>query len=325
MYWREGIAATMLSLVAAGGLHGQTCQNVPTYPSGDTAGAWVVRTASPACTPTDGGFIKSQESGEPSAAYKVHFRATSTGSCQTRNFGCYPCQCYDGAVYARNLGTSSVFRNGTLVGYVAAQGGVMTYDTSVPTGTLAGGFNWKPTVEGTFTFTSTVQVNVTPCNLQPFSFPGEPFQVHVMACKPEWFTGPGDVNFHAPPGPITIAVPPGFEDVEEAAQAAAADWEARLGKDITVSPNATCAANDPLCASFTNDHGTLPGDSGCASFRTATYSTSTGAWAGSTAVRLELNWNGGHPDNLRWTVAHELGHYLGWQIGYTPAVAKTTQ
>ena len=34
-------------------------------------------------------------------------------------------------------------------------------------------------------------------------------------------------------------------------------------------------------------------------------------WEGSTSVRFEPKWTGGHPSNLRETIAHELGHYFG--------------
>jgi hypothetical protein len=116
---------------------------------------------------------------------------------------------------------------------------------------------------------------------------------NVLSCKPNWFTGgTPTVNFHAPPsGAIKIRIPSiDFEHARVPAQQAAADWAASLGRTVTVeSGYGTCSASDPLCVGFKNDHGTRPGDTGCASLDTASYNATTGAWEGSTAVRFEPN------------------------------------
>lgn len=139
--------------------------------------------------------------------------------------------------------------------------------------------------------------------------------MHAMACKPEWFTGgTPTVNFHGPPmGDIKILIPSAaFEDARVAAEQAAADWASALGRTITVQAGyGTCGSTDPLCIGFKNDHGSLPTDTGCASFGTASYNPTTGEWTESTNIRFEPNWTGGHQQNLRLTIAHELGHYFG--------------
>jgi hypothetical protein len=136
--------------------------------------------------------------------------------------------------------------------------------------------------------------------------------VHVMTCRPRWFT-PADnsINYHGPAtGDVVIGVPPGFTNAIGPAQAAAADWQAALGRPVYVLTNHTCSVNDPLCIGFTNDHGTRDGDEGCASLDTASF-TGAGVWTGATAVRFEPDWTGAHPEALRRLIAHEMGHYFG--------------
>ncbi|HXG89849.1 MAG TPA: hypothetical protein VNJ02_16085 [Vicinamibacterales bacterium] len=191
---------------------------------------------------------------------------------------------------------------------------VPSLDTMVPNTTQPGPFFdtlWQANGKYIYTFQSVL--DSTSCNIQPTQSALIERSVVSMACKPEWFTGPGDVvNFHPPTGQIVIAVPSEFADAVEPARAAAADWQVALGRTVTVVENSECAPNDPLCVGLRNDHGTLPGDPvGCASLGTATYNATTGTWGGSTAVRFEPNWTGGHADNLRKTIAHELGHYFG--------------
>lgn len=98
-------------LASVGGAAGQTCPNIPTNPTNESGEPSVIRTESPTCTAPDvpsGAYIKVQTQGPDPDAYKVHFRATSSGSCQLRYYGCYPCQCYNGASQLRTLGTSTV-------------------------------------------------------------------------------------------------------------------------------------------------------------------------------------------------------------------------
>ena len=128
------------------------------------------------------------------------------------------------------------------------------------------------------------------------------------------------LNMQAPPGDITIRVPPAFALAAGPAEAAAKEWSARLGRKIVVEPNSTCDPKDPRCIGFMADHGTLPNDPpGCASLKTAS-PDSTGAWTAGTAIRFIPNWNPQppagppHADNLRHTIAHELGHYLTFMV-----------
>jgi hypothetical protein len=186
------------------------------------------------------------------------------------------------------------------------------YGNSVPA--------WGPTQEGSTTLQFKNVIGVTNCSMTPAE-KIQTFAVHVMACKPEWFTdaspgAPGTINYHGPAsGTIIIRIPSAaFEDARGPAAAAAADWATALGRTINVEPGyGTCTVNDPLCIGFLNDHGTRIGDlpGTCASFDTASYNPSTGVWTGTTNVRFENQWTGGHADNLRETIAHELGHYFG--------------
>jgi hypothetical protein len=123
------------------------------------------------------------------------------------------------------------------------------------------------------------------------------------------YTGP---NLHAPSGTMFLAIPAAFMGLLSSAQAAADSWEAVLGREIQIVENAGCSPENANCISFKNDHGTLPGDSGCASLATASPSPS-GAWNGTTSIRLVPDWasRGAHPGNLQNLIAHELGHYFG--------------
>lgn len=323
MNHRMLVKVVSVALLSGVSVSGQSaCPNIGD--PGTKTASISLRTGDGACTLTSGGFVKSIAYPEP--AYKLHFTTTVTGSCIARAQQCSGlppvCGCINTATYLRNLGTTSLIDplsnpiSPHSVGAIAASTNVQFLDTAVPTGTASTGIPWSPTVVGEHTITSITGWNPTPCNLDPTTFTSDqPFTVHVMACKPEWFTGgTPTVNFQAPAtGGITIVIPSGFEDARGPAEQAAADWSAALGRNVTVQAGyGTCAAGDPLCIQLKDDHGTLPGDpAGCASFGTATYDPSTGAWQGSTSVRFELNWKGGHPDNLRRTIAHELGHYFG--------------
>jgi hypothetical protein len=135
--------------------------------------------------------------------------------------------------------------------------------------------------------------------------------INAMQCKPEWFvSGPGGINYHPPMGPVTIRIPSQFAAIQGAVELAAADWSSRLGITITVTVNSTCSG-EASCVYFKDDHGTLPNDTGCASFMGSSY-TPTGEWTGSAYVRFKPNdWATAHPDRIQSVVAHELGHYFG--------------
>jgi len=292
----------------------------PPLPSITTQSAMLkVKKADNACTIADGGYVKTNTS------YRLHIAVEITGDCGTSKSECsglpVVCSCVPSITYIRTLQQSYLRVNGTLRGSVAANPSndptIQNYDTETSTNTTSAGASWLTLSEGQFLYTSLTNALATPCNLEPTQFPhDQPVTMHAMACKPEWFTGGSPtVNFHGPPtGTVTIVVPSAaFEDARGPAQQAAADWAAALGRTVTVLPGYnTCAPTDPLCISFKNDQGTQPGDPvGCASFGTASYDPATGVWQGSTSVRFEPKWMGGHADNLRRTIAHEIGHYFG--------------
>jgi hypothetical protein len=230
------------------------------------------------------------------------------------------CGCVNSATYHRNIGTTFLWDSAisatNYFGTIGASLNVQHVDTTVPTGTSSTGVSWSASQLGTHVITSNTGWNQTPCNLNPATFASDhSFTAHSMVCKPEWYTGGTPaVNYHAPPsGEIKIVIPSAaFEDARGPAEQAAADWGAALGRTITVQPGyATCVASDPLCIGFLDDHGTRQNDPpGCASFDPATYATN-GEWRGTTNIRFEPNWTGGHSDNLQHTIAHELGHYFG--------------
>jgi hypothetical protein len=194
----------------------------------------------------------------------------------------------------------------------------MNYDTipTPPTNTSSTGVLWGSTTEGTHTITTATSHNATACTF-PSPPPGtpNPYTLHVMHCKPEWYTylDPAK-NLRAPSsGPITIRIPSiNYEDARAAATAAAAAWSAALNRSITVEAGyGTCDAGNPLCIGFSNDYGTLPDDPpGCAGFQGSSPNASTGVWLGAGTVRL-LPKRSGDATRFQRTVAHELGHYFG--------------
>lgn len=295
----------------------QSCPHIPSG-GGEDVQAFITK-ADGSCTVENGSYVRSWTS------YRVHVLAEAYGQCTTRAAQCspLPCTCVTtGTQLRRPTGVGILLYNAhplspfSIGPIYPNDSSLQQWDSRVPGQTTPEGRNWNPYStlgEAKFRFTETI--NTTACNILPSSKVIER-TAYVLACKPEWFTGgTPTVNFHGPPsGDIKIVVPsPDFEEARGPAAAAAADWAQALGRNISVQPGYnSCASDDPLCIQLKNDHGTQPGDPpGCASLGTATYNPTTGVWAGSTSVRFLPNWTGGHPDNLRKTVAHELGHYFG--------------
>lgn len=188
-------------------------------------------------------------------------------------------------------------------------------------GSTNGPFPFILNLEGSHEFHHKVVTNPTQCNIQPTTTHPETVRsVNVLSCLPEWWYAqdangnfiPGGNNYQAPPGPITIAIPPQFTPIlESIIRAAAADWASLLGRTITVNANATCPANTGSCVTVRADHGTLPGDTGCASLGTSSPDPN-GAWTNTMAIRLAPTiWSGANTERLRRMIAHELGHYFG--------------
>lgn len=321
---RVAIADAVLVVAVLGALFcwpqrlwGQTCPSAGSVPSPDQGAAFLATTSGD-CAIDGSGYVKKQDTGLDPAAYRVHFWATVTGGCQTQKLQCSglppSCQCVNDRVYVRNLGTSSVYRNGTLILWIAASGTVQHYNTSGPIGTTSPGWSWKPTSSGTSTFTSIIKTNATPCNLQPTESLGAPLIINVLTCRPEWFSHLG-VFFRAPSGPIRIVLPIGFEILYDAALLAAASWEAALGRTITIEhqidPHAPpCPPDDGLCLTFADDYGSRPGETDCAALDTNTYAPN-GEWLGPLVIRLKPSWAMYPVDSQTWLIAHELGHYFG--------------
>ncbi len=283
---------------------GQTCQNTGSVPIPDAGGAWLVTTA-PSCTLTSGGYIRKQSTGIEPEHYKIHFAATVTGGCQTRVLQCvlWVCKCTDNTYYVRNLGTSEVDRNGALLGYVAAQGSVQSYDTSIPTGTVQTGWLWKPTVEGKFTFTSTIKTSATVCNLSPTQSPGTPFVANVLKCHP-YYNYDGPLTVHMPQGPVQIYVPPTLSDLVPIATSVAADYTAGLaGTGITVTRSEAPCSGAGCINVMTGDTG---GD--CSTWHADWDSHGVITQA---QLLYPANYMQDDPTALRRFMAHELGHLLG--------------
>jgi hypothetical protein len=266
------------------------------------------------CVVSSGGFIRD------GTQYKLHINAGVNGSCQARVWNPSTSTCQNnGAAQTRWIRNSVLNAGSSSIGLVTplSADAYQSYNTDPPTNTSHSGQGWSTSILGTQLFGSDTIAHPTSCNfVTPVS---RDLTMHVLDCKPEWFLGgtpPNPtVNFHGPSsGEIKIAIPSSaFEAARVPAEQAAADWATALGRTVTVQAGyTTCTSTDPLCIQLKDDQGTQPDDpEGCASLGTATYDPSTGVWQGSTSVRFEPNWTGGHPDNLRHTIAHELGHYFG--------------
>jgi hypothetical protein len=193
-------------------------------------------------------------------------------------------------------------------------------DTTV-LGSTNGPFLESASIQGSHTFRWFVETLYTVCNIELRIHPVETITFNALDCKPNWWIEqnpdgtfvPGSFNYQAPPGMITIAVPPGFDPADQPARDAAAAWGKALGRTITVASNSTCSPSlGGLCVGMKEDHGTLPGDpAGCASLGTSSPDPSTGAWTGTMYVRFSPGWKSAHPTRIQWTIAHELGHYFG--------------
>jgi hypothetical protein len=293
-------------------------QGCPPIPSGGGEDLQVFITkADASCTVENGSYVRAL------TLYELHVLAEAYGQCTLRGPDCspLPCTCVTTGTQLRwpsavgilliNSHPLSPFS----VGPIYPNGVLQQWDSRVPGQASPPGRGWSTSTLGEATLRFTEFIFTTTCNILPSSKVVER-TAYVLECKPEWFTGgTPPVNFHGPQtGNIKIVLPSAaFENARASAEAAAAAWAKGLGRNISVQPGyQTCESNDSLCIQLKNDHGTQPGDPvGCASLGTATYNPTTGVWAGSTSVRFEPNWTGGHPDNLTRTIAHELGHYCG--------------
>jgi predicted Zn-dependent protease with MMP-like domain len=156
------------------------------------------------------------------------------------------------------------------------------------------------------------------------------FTANVLECKPAWYINEADtMNYHAPTGTITIAVPSSLSStaVVAAVEAAAEDWETALNRTIDVVLNTLCNSTDERCIELKADYGTLEQDgAGCGQFN-GTSPDANGAWElGNSLIRFRstaLNSQNTHPDYLRRTMAHEIGHYFGLQNREDPSCVPT--
>jgi hypothetical protein len=280
------------------------------------------------CEAQPGSFVRLLNDQGQQQFYRVHLWVKTEGQCQGL-YWVYPkCSTLGFPPQKRYIGASTINANQSYIGPIQPInfGGIQEIDTrpQSQTGTTSTGLNWLA-YDGTVQFTSNTVIDKTACNLPPGDVQANPFTVHALACKPEWAMSEFfPVNFYVPPGDITIALPSGFSDALNEAQAAAFDWSLALNRTINVVENATCAVDDPRCVYFTNDQEDGPNDN-CASFQGGSYNSDTGAWTHSGHIRLQPKWNGGHTDNLRKTIAHELGHYFGLanRIGSTCTASNT--
>jgi hypothetical protein len=335
--WVVFVSVQIAIIATDGNVQSQgTCPHIPAG-GGETVEGFFAKSDG-SCTVPDGGYIK-RTTGYPAVPqYRIDIHATTGGTCTKRAFDGTLGTCVNQNV-SPNPENRGVFtmRADVMAGQsctsppcnispvmypvdasnqwtdqnqdVDSRVSGSVYNNSVPI--------WRPLQTGSTTLRFRNGIDQTVCSMTPTE-KIDTWVVHVLDCKPEWFTGgTPTVNFHGPStGEIKIVIPSAaFESARGPAEQAAADWATGLGRTVTVpSGYTTCTSTDPLCIQLKDDHGTLPEDpEGCASFGTATYNTTTGEWAGSTSVRFEPNWTGGHADNLRKTIAHELGHYFGLQ------------
>jgi hypothetical protein len=256
-----------------------------------------------ACTLPDGGYLKINTS------LRVDTKAEITGTCDIKYWDISYATCY--YLYTTTLPlnwvtiTTSPPTQPPSVDRAWAQYASQSLDTR-----SGQGLNTTPTQEGQYLFSFQSQTGATNCT-DPTTSNTIVKRINVTQCKPTWFVNPDNtINYHAPLGDITIAVPVGYGAAQAPAEAAAAAWSTALGRSITVKANSTCSAGDPLCVQLKNDHGSDELDTGCASQGTASYN-SAGEWIGATSIRFMPDWSGAHPDVLQRIIAHELGHYFG--------------
>src|SRR5437588_2081258 len=173
----------------------QTCPN-----SGDAGTQHMTLSAEKAdasCQVTNHGYVKTSTDQNYNADYKIHIDATSTGGCQTYTPHYFPppTTCNTSTYYPRNLGTTylydSTFTN-SYFGLVGASNPftimrIVNSDTN-PIGTTDTGYVWSTKTYSTLgehVITSVTNVNATPCNLTPTTFPqDQDLSINVLSCEP---------------------------------------------------------------------------------------------------------------------------------------------
>ena len=293
--------------------------------SSDLAAQWTYTQVEAPTTPAPNGFLSVQtpttctdgsqtlpNNGFLKAAtvVTVDTSVTNAGKCDSYLYGNYSST----ALHAVNLIWYFLQYPSGVTSYARFWGPYpysLSYDSRTPGNGSSGSLNeYGLSQQGQYQLGFQTNAIATGCNF-PTDSPITWKPVNVLSCKPAWFVDPSNaINYHAPLGNITIKVPAGFGLAQAPAEAAAAAWSAALGRTIVVQADSTCPQTDPLCVDLKADHGTLDGDTGCASLGTASYNPA-GEWTGSTAVRFMPDWSGAHPDKLQRLIAHELGHYFG--------------
>ena len=261
----------------------------------------------------DDGFVKG------GTAIKIDAHATVTGVCQHR-YGSIVAQQWlrgisaIGITYVTPVGSeySPRFPSGSYV---------QDYDTRAPNGGY-GSLSKTPGITGTYRIDFQTHFDFTNCQIQPTTSAVVSTVFHVVPCEPEWYlAGNPSVQVHLPRSTITLYVPPAMwskmvgTNIPATGPAALAvsDWNTKMaGTGLTIEiDNAPCGSGgDCIEMETTNDS-----IDGCAEFAPSSINLTTGEIQGASAMRFPAStWAAASDARLRRTVAHELGHALGWPI-----------
>ena len=181
-------------------------------------------------------------------------------------------------------------------------------------GSTSGPYEIDLTSTGKYNFTFDLHVTPTSCSISPtkISTPTPPeLNVNVVACKPVWH---GNPPVHAPPGTVDVYIPPDmWDDLHEAADFAAASWNTRLNGivNFNVTPNQCIAGGNCIIIG----EGVV--ESGCAAITPPATWAANGEVTSARTIVLPTtpdshNWRGRSLERKQRTIAHELGHALGW-------------
>ncbi len=204
----------------------------------------------------------------------------------------------------------------TQTGSVNPIGSVQYMDSRVP-GTTGPPINTMLYYLGAYRHTYQSFCSGTNCNT-PTNSDVKEVKLNGLQCAPTWNFYPLDTRtMRAPAQPIQVYIPDSMwnqNGLSTAFQAAKNDWNTALaGTGVTFERTAVdCSADGGACIQMTQDY-TDPG--GCAGFQPNVID-GQGVFANPTQLRLPItpadrDWRTRPPNNLRRTIAHELGHAVG--------------
>jgi hypothetical protein len=247
----------------------------------------------------DGGFLRLF------TQVKVHMKGSATGACDWY---------FDGQFWLRQNRTIAVMTIDQMSPTSWRQpvysniGPVHNLDTRIPGETAPAGATTSFNEVGPHSFILQTTAIKTNCQIPQFS-PYTFASLNAVSCTPAWVKAQKII--HAPPGTLSIYIPPSmWAQLSGPAIAAAAEWSDALVTVDVVQSDCGLGGNCVRVVEVPTVSG------GCAETTPPVYDPATGEVSGVREIRLPTSpssrdWRQRTPTRLERTMGHEFGHLKG--------------